>query len=157
MIQLKSYQTRYWDKELEQERATVHELKRISDTTNAVEDYRVYKNYKNRHVKQLKKKKRKHFTKIYGSRKGTWKQLKNDRNTEDQGLNEAVIKGELCNSPVKLAQAFGEHLVDKITTIANSRPLNTIIGEKVFKWSVNRQPEDFQFRMLRIRHLQNHQ
>merc|ERR1711954_229339 len=78
LIQMKRNLTPFWDRELDDERKTVDELKRISDTSNRVEDYRFFKNMKNRHIRNMKKKKKTYYNKLYSNKRRCWKELKNN-------------------------------------------------------------------------------
>merc|ERR1711954_210586 len=93
LIQTKKHETPFWDKELEVERNFVNNLKKISDQTKRVEDYRLYNNKKNRHIKMMKKKKKEYYKKLYGNKKKVWKEIKRNKNKQEQGLNEAVVDG----------------------------------------------------------------
>ena len=51
---------------------------------------------------------------------------------------------------MKLANAFTDHLIDKMNRKAKSLPYSSVVAEKIFKWAVPHQPKDFTFRMVRI-------
>ena len=150
IVQTRKNQTEFWDKDLEVQRKEVEELKKVSDYTSKPEDYRIFKNKKNQHIREMKRKKKKYLTRQYSGNKKRWRQLKKEDKNQDAGLKEVMIKGECISSPIKLANAFTNHLIDKINKIAKSLPYSSIVAEKVFKWSVPRQPEDFKFKMVRI-------
>ena len=118
IVQTRKNQTEFWDKDLEVQRKEVEELKKVSDYTSKPEDYRIFKNKKNQHIREMKRKKKKYLTRQYSGNKKRWRQLKKEDKNQDAGLKEVMIKGECISSPIKLANAFGEHPIDKINSIA---------------------------------------
>ena len=59
-------------------------------------------------MRNMKKKKKLYYTKLYSNKK-----LKDNNNNVDSGLTEAEVNKISNNSPLKLANGYGKHLLAK--------------------------------------------
>ena len=58
--------------------------------------------------------------------------MKRENKKKDESLKEVIIKWETVSSPIKLANAFTDHLIDKINNIAEALPYSSVVAEKNF-------------------------